>query len=74
VLAALAAPYRLEVEHHGRRSLVEHRCSASVGVRIFGAADSLPEAAEALLDDADAAMYRAKEAGCNTVRHHGETV
>jgi diguanylate cyclase (GGDEF)-like protein len=67
---ALAEPYVLSAERQGRVSTVQHRCTASVGVRLFSAAEG-EHAEEALLDEADAAMYEAKDAGCNTVRFQG---
>jgi diguanylate cyclase (GGDEF)-like protein len=39
-----------------------HRCTASAGIALFEGAGT---SAETLLDRADAAMYRAKEAGRN---------
>lgn len=71
---ALAEPYVLMVQRESQASTVAYRCSASVGVRLFSAADR-EGAEETLLNQADAAMYEAKEGGCNTVRFHpGDTV
>ena len=47
--------------------VVEHRCSASIGVAVFSGAEGT---AEDLLKWADAAMYLAKSAGRNQVRFH----
>lgn len=65
---ALAEPYVLTSEQDGQATTVEHRCTASVGVLLFGGRVEREDAAEALLDQADAAMYEAKDAGGNVVR------
>jgi diguanylate cyclase (GGDEF)-like protein/PAS domain S-box-containing protein len=64
---ALAEPYVLTTEQNGRTTTVEHRCTASVGVLLFDGHGEREEAAEALLEQADAAMYDAKDAGGNVV-------
>ena len=68
IRASLTAPYQLTVTHAGQPdSLVEHHCSASIGVVVFSNHEaSLAET----LQRADAAMYQAKAAGRNTVRFH----
>ena len=61
---ALAEPYVLTVAEEGRALLrIEHRCTTSVGVALFTAAD----APDDVLQWADLAMYRAKVAGRNGV-------
>lgn len=63
---AVASPYHL-VAHlsTGGAARIEHLCSASIGVVQFsGHGDTKEE----LLKRADAAMYRAKQAGRNAVR------
>ena len=71
IRASLAAPYQLTVTHAGHPdSLVEHHCSASIGVVVFSNHEaSLAE----ILQRADAAMYQAKDAGRNTVRFHSQS-
>ncbi|MFO1493337.1 MAG: diguanylate cyclase [Lysobacterales bacterium] len=69
LLAVLAEPYVLSVEHDSQPQTVEHHCSATLGVVIF---NGLGEPDDALLDRADAAMYQAKQAGRNCVRFHDE--
>ena len=65
---ALAQPYRLTVRQEGQAdSVIEHRCSASLGVALFIHHDSQLD----ILKWADTAMYQAKEAGRNLVRFHG---
>lgn len=68
VRLALQEPYRIEVEQQGvSRVITESRISASLGVVMFG--DSAMTQDD-LFGLADAAMYRAKEAGRNTVCFH----
>jgi diguanylate cyclase (GGDEF)-like protein/PAS domain S-box-containing protein len=64
---ALAEPYVLTIAQEGRATTVQHRCTASVGLLLFGGRGEREDAAEALLDQADAAMYEAKDAGGNVV-------
>lgn len=61
IRVALAQPYLLKV---GEKS-IEHRCSASLGVTIFTPDETNPLE---VLKRADAAMYRAKREGRNTVQ------
>lgn len=68
VRLALQEPYRIEVEQQGvSRVITENRISASIGVVMFG--DNAMTQDE-ILGLADAAMYRAKDAGRNTVCFH----
>ena len=66
---SLAETYRLRVPQHdaAAASQVEHHCSASVGVAVFGPEDA---SADQLLQWADAAMYQAKSQGRNRVQLH----
>ena len=66
IRSAVGNPYHLSV-HVGTEAAaqVEHLCSASIGVVQFsGEGDT----EEAILKRADAAMYRAKQAGRNAIR------
>ena len=66
IRALLAAPYLLTLAHAGQGdALVEHRCSASIGVVLFTGLNSNPAD---LLKAADAAMYHAKNTGGNAIR------
>ena len=67
MLVALAEPYRLTLQDNAHGSVVEHCCTSSIGVRMF---DRHDESVEDLLDQADAAMYVAKDAGRNSIRFH----
>ncbi len=68
IRTSLADPYLLTVRHPGQpEAVVEHRCSASIGVVVF----VKQEADESdLLKWADAAMYQAKSAGRDAVRFY----
>jgi diguanylate cyclase (GGDEF)-like protein len=52
-------------------TVVEHHCSASIGVVVFANHENTQ--AE-ILQWADSAMYQAKGAGRNTIRFHGASV
>ena len=68
IRAALAKPYVLQVRHEGTaQTTVEHQCTASIGVALFGKDDS---SQEDVLKRADTAMYQAKEAGRNLIRFY----
>ena len=64
---SLGEPYRLQVvrKEGGLPRMVEHRCTASIGVVLF---DQRCESHEDLLRMADDAMYQAKQGGRNQVR------
>lgn len=63
VRAALAQPYVLK--RTGDEEPIIHHCSSSIGVTVFCEHD---ETLEQLIKWTDMAMYRAKEAGRNTIR------
>ena len=61
----LGEPYRLTVAQvNAADRIIEHRCSVSIGVSLFVGTGSNPND---VLTAADAAMYRAKDAGRNSV-------
>lgn len=64
---SLGKPYKMKVEREEGASpqVVEHRCTASIGVVLF---DQHCSSSEDLLRMADDAMYQAKEGGRNQVR------
>jgi diguanylate cyclase (GGDEF)-like protein len=68
IRVSLSAPYRLGIRQVGKPdAVVEHHCSASIGVVVFISHEA---SQDDLLKWADAAMYQAKEAGRNTIRFH----
>ena len=71
IRSALAMPYVLEIQHEGSaETAVEHQCTVSIGVALFGKHET---SQDTILGWADAAMYRAKEAGCNLIRFYDST-
>jgi len=60
----LSTLYVLKIENDGKELLIEHRCTASIGVLVF---DSNEGTQDDLLKRTDTAMYKAKEAGKNLV-------
>ena len=66
IATVLARPYRLSVNpDEAPPTVIQHLCSASIGVALFVGKD-LSE--QELIKRADMAMYQAKEAGRHTVR------
>lgn len=66
LLAAVSEPYVLRAGDGGDTgSVVAHRCTASIGVTLFGDRDASPSE---ILKRADSAMYLAKQAGGNQLR------
>ena len=64
----LSEPYRLPLKTKGKPdATIEHRCTASIGVVIYGGHEA---SEEDILKWADKAMYEAKEAGRNTVKFY----
>ena len=65
VRATLAEPYLLEIQHAGELlTIVEHHCSASIGVALFINHDA---SQDDILKWTDDAMYQAKDVGRNRV-------
>lgn len=68
ILEALSAPYVLHINHLGDNvSIIEHRCTASIGVAMFNDHQS---SQDDILKWADTAMYQAKEAGRNSIKFY----
>jgi len=68
IRVALSAPHRLRNKQAGKHdAVVEHHCSASIGVVVFISNEA---SQDDILKWADAAMYQAKEAGRNTICFH----
>lgn len=68
----LAEPYHIAVRsEHEAYSVLEYRCSASIGVEMF--AGSAMGAGD-IIKRADAAMRRAKESGRNAISYHEESL
>ncbi len=71
IRSALVLPYRLTVTHDGEaETIVEHRCTASIGGALFDQQDTDQEQ---ILKRADQAMYRAKDSGRDSVVFFGKT-
>ena len=67
---SLAQPYALTITAPGRPALnLTHSCTASIGVALFFGRDA---SQDEILKRADAAMYKAKQAGRNCVRIAGD--
>lgn len=70
IRSRLAQAYQLTVRREGEPDVViEHRCTASIGVALFLDHES---SADDLLKWADAAMYEAKEAGRDRIGFHSD--
>jgi diguanylate cyclase (GGDEF)-like protein len=68
IRASLAKPYKLKANtDQNPKRFVEHFCTSSIGVVVFGNQNAI---AEDLFKWADATMYEAKEAGRNLVRFY----
>lgn len=68
ILAVLSKPYHLQsLRQTDEHAHIEHRCSASIGVRMFRGNDLT---ADALLREADQAMYRSKLQGRGCLSFH----
>lgn len=67
IRVSLDTPYELRVEKSDGMSVVEHHCSASIGVMVFEGDQANQDE---ILKRADAAMYQAKDAGRNTIRFY----
>jgi diguanylate cyclase (GGDEF)-like protein len=64
----LSEPYLLTVKREGNADLtVEHHCTASIGVALFG---NLETSQDDILNRADSAMYQSKAAGRNLIRFY----
>lgn len=63
---ALAAPYSLAVRNEtGRRSTIQHHCTASIGLTLF-LGQTVGQ--DDILKHADRAMYQAKKSGRNSIQ------
>jgi len=70
ILVTLSEPYLFTIRHEGQDDkIIEHHCTASIGVVVFNGNE---ETQDDLMKLADAAMYEAKETGRNQVRFYGE--
>ena len=68
ICAVVAAPHQLVIRHHGvLDETVEYQCTASMGGVVFKDNEG---SQEDFLRWADAAMYKAKEAGSSLIRFH----
>jgi diguanylate cyclase (GGDEF)-like protein/PAS domain S-box-containing protein len=67
IRTCLSEPYRLSITQKNTTTVIEHRCSASIGAVVFVNNDV---SQVDILRWADAAMYQAKENGRNLVRFY----
>ncbi|GEM_PF-250547 len=68
ILSTLDTPYRLTLNAgSSAETTVEHHCTVSIGVTLFNGQEA---GTEQIIKWADEAMYRAKEAGRNTICYH----
>ena len=66
ICAALAMPYVLKKQREGTaETTVEHQCTASIGLALFGKHET---SQDTILSWADTAMYRAKKTGGNLIQ------
>jgi diguanylate cyclase (GGDEF)-like protein/PAS domain S-box-containing protein len=71
IRAVLAEPYLLKVENGEQaETTIEHHCTASIGVTLFIDHENNPED---IMKRADVAMYRAKQAGGNSINFNYPT-
>ena len=69
ILAAVSEPYEINLDQdNGKVSQIRHICTASIGVAVF--AGNEIAGPDEILKWADEAMYKAKNAGKNTVRFY----
>jgi diguanylate cyclase (GGDEF)-like protein len=69
---ALSKPFMLKLRQERKpATTVEHQCTASIGVAMFGSDEG---SQDDILNWADQAMYRAKEAGRNAICFYGDHV
>jgi diguanylate cyclase (GGDEF)-like protein/PAS domain S-box-containing protein len=65
IRVSLAKPFVFQIKQESTKdALVEHFCTASIGVTMFKDNDS---SSEEIFKKADLAMYESKDAGCNRV-------
>lgn len=68
IRTALSLPYVIKIPHDGSiETTIEYQCTASIGLALFS---DQPADLNDILKWADAAMYKAKEAGGNLTRVH----
>lgn len=68
IRTALSEPYRSTICRDGKVNTdIRHGCTASIGVALFIGHDA---SREDILNRADSAMYKAKEAGRNSIQFH----
>jgi diguanylate cyclase (GGDEF)-like protein len=71
ILESLSAPYLLTLANQDKDAvIVEHRCTASIGVTIFNGNSG---SHDDILKRADAAMYAAKQGGRNRIQFYENT-
>jgi diguanylate cyclase (GGDEF)-like protein len=69
ILASVSKPYEISLDQDGGKVVrIRHICTASIGVAVF--AGNEIAGPDEILKWADEAMYKAKNAGKNTIRFY----
>lgn len=72
ILVHLGTPYFISLSHDDAQTLhIEHHCTVSIGITLFKGADILHDT---LFQEADKAMYNAKQNGRNRIEFFKETL
>ena len=71
IRSSLSEVYVITIKNEGKSdTTVKHHCTVSIGIAFFNGHDSYDD----ILKRADAAMYKAKNEGCNQIRFDNEPI